>query len=63
MWIGGHDGVLAMLRRLCRDAFEIAQRHYVNPVSVTEGGVCLKDGEPQISLYVPGEVSITDRKP
>ena len=46
-----------------RDAFKIAQRHHVNPVSVTEGGVLPKEGEPVVSLYGPGKVSINDRKP
>ena len=46
-----------------RDAFKIAQRHRVNPVNVTEGGVLPKDGEPAVSLYAPGKASISDRKP
>ena len=46
-----------------RDAFRFAQRHHVNPVSVTEGGVLAKEGEPQVSLYGPGKVSISDKKP
>ena len=46
-----------------RDAFKIAQRHHVNPVSVTEGGVLPKKGEPVVSLYGPGKVSIVGKKP
>ena len=46
-----------------REAFKIAQRHHVNPVSVTEGGVLPKEGEPQVSLCGPGKVSISDKKP
>ena len=46
-----------------RDAFKIAQRHHVNPVSVTEGGVLPKEGEPVVSLCGPGRVSIGGKKP
>ena len=46
-----------------RDAFKIAQRHHVNPVSVTEGGVLPKEGEPVVSLYGPVKVSIGGKKP
>ena len=46
-----------------RDAFKIVQRHHVNPVSVTEGGVLAKEGEPQVPLYGPDKVSISDEKP
>lgn len=46
-----------------RDAFKIAQRHRVNPVKVTEGGVLPKIGEPVVSLYSPGKVSIGNKKP
>ena len=46
-----------------RDAFKIAQRHHVNPVKVTEGGVLPKTGEPVVSLHAPGKVSISGKKP
>ena len=46
-----------------RVAFKIAQRHHVNPVKVTEGGVLPKTGEPIVSLYALGKVSINDKKP
>ena len=46
-----------------RDAFKIAQRHHVNPVKVTEGGVLPKTGAPVVSLHVPGKVSLNSKKP
>ena len=46
-----------------RDAFKIAQRHHVNPVKVTEGGVLPKTGEPVVTLYAPGKVSLNGKKP
>ena len=46
-----------------RDAFKIAQRHHVNPVKVTEGGILPKMGDPVVSLYAPGKVSINGKKP
>ena len=41
-----------------RDAFKIAQRHHVNPVKVTEGGVLPKEGDPVVTLHAPGKVSL-----
>ena len=49
--------------RDCRDAFKIAQRHHVNPVKVTEGGILPKEGDPVVSLHAPGKVSRNSKKP
>ena len=49
--------------RDCRDAFKIAQRHHVNPVKVTEGGILPKQGDPVVTLCGLGKVSISARKP
>ena len=46
-----------------RDAFKIAQRHHVNPVKVTEGGVLPKEGDPVVTLHAPGKVSLNSERP
>ena len=46
-----------------REAFKVAQRHGVTPVLVQPGGVLPREGEPVVTAYAPGKVTITDRKP
>ena len=46
-----------------REAFKIAQRHGVTPVLVQPGGTLSREGEPVVTAYSPGKVTITDRKP
>ena len=46
-----------------RDAFKIAQRHHVDPVKVTEGGVLPKEGDPVVTLHAPGKVSLNSERP
>ena len=49
--------------RDARDAFKVAQRHHVNPVKVTEGGVLPKEGELEFSLGSPGKVTMVKPRP
>ena len=60
---GGRYVERVVVARDSRDAFKIAQRHHVNPVKVTEGGVLPKEGEQVVSLHSPGKVSVSGRRP
>ena len=46
-----------------REAFKIAQRHGVTPVLVQPGGVLPQTGDPVVTPYAPGTVTIAAPKP